>query len=153
MDARTLLGSIVIAGAGVATMLLEWRHLREALQSSRWPRVQGRVTASEFEAGPPRGRYLRTASGRAAITYQYEFNGRELTGKRVFVGDEEFGSAYEAQRRSRHYYPGVAVDVYYDPTDPSRTVLEKGPTWSRAWKFVSGALMVVVGGVAVFLAE
>ncbi len=150
MDIRALLGGVVISVAGVATMGLEWRLLREALRSARWPKIVGRVTASEFKSGPLAGRYIRTTTGRAAISYQYELNGRELTGSRVFVGDEEFGSAYDAQRRTRHYYAGVVVDVYYDPADPSRTVLEAGVNWSRAWKFLTGVAMLAFG-VAVFL--
>ena len=150
MDIRALLGGVVISVAGLATMGLEWPRLREALRSARWPKVPGRVTASEFKAGPLAGRYIRTTTGRAAIAYQYELNGRELTGNRVFVGDDEFGSAYDAQRRTRHYYAGVGVDVYYDPADPSRTVLETGVNSSRAWKFLTGVAMLALG-FAIFL--
>jgi uncharacterized protein DUF3592 len=140
-----LAGAGIVTAAGLLNMGLQWPLLREAVRSARWPMVKGRVTASEFQEGPLEGRYIRTTTGRAAVTYQYELNGRELTGDRIFVGDEEFGSAYQAQKRTRHYYPGVAVDVFYDPADPSLTVLETGLTWSHSWKFFLGAFLFGVG--------
>ena len=125
-----ILGGIALAGVGVASAILEWRTILEAARSRRWPRVQGRVISAEFQKAPASGVFMRPAKGRAAISYRFELNGLERSGNRVFVGDDRFGSAYEAQKRTRHYYPGVSVDVYYDPQDPSRTVLETGP---RAW--------------------
>jgi hypothetical protein len=102
--------------------------------------------------GPLAGRYIRTTTGRAAVTYQYEVNGHQLTGRRVFVGDENCASAYEARRRVRHYYSGVSVQVHYDPAEPSRAVLEAGLTWSQGWKFVT-SILIVIAGIAVLLSS
>jgi len=140
-----ILGTTVVAAAGVVMMFLEWPVLREALRSSRWPTVQGRVITSEFEEGPLEGRYIRTTTGRAVVSYQYQFSGHELTGNRIFVGDKEFGSAYEAQRRVRHYYPGVTVEVFVDPNNPTRAVLERGLSAKQVGKFVLGAFLLAIG--------
>ena len=138
-------GAALVSAVGLLNMVVQWPLMRDALRSARWPMVKGRVTASGFEDGPPAGRYFHTPTGRATVTYKYELHGRELTGDRIFVGDDEFESAYEAQKRTRYYYPGVSVDVFYDPDNPSRTVLETGLTWSRSWKFLLGAFLFGVG--------
>ena len=152
MELKELIGPVVLSGVGLATAALEWPILREGLRSMRWPSVRGRVTSSEFKDGPFSGRYIRTTTGRALVTYQYEVNGHEVTGTRVFVGDQDFGSAYEAQRRTRHYYPGVSVAVYYDPREPSQSVLERGVPWARRWKFFMGVALLVAG-VAVIISS
>ena len=122
----------------------------EAARSKRWPSVKGRVSSAQFQEALPSGVFIRTARGRAVITYHYELNGQERSGSRVFVGDDGFGSAYEAQRRTRHYYPGVSIDVYYNPQDPSRTVLETGPMAADLWKFLF-SILLVCGGVSVLI--
>ena len=149
METGTLVTGIAVSGFGLANAILEWPKIREGVRSLRWPSALGHVTSSEFQDGPLTGRFIRTTTGRAAVTYQYEINGRKMTGTRVFVGDEDVASAYEAQRRVRHYYPGVSVQVYYHPADPSRAVLERGLTWTHGWQFFLGILIMIAGGVVV----
>lgn len=152
-----------MAGDYLATLLLgalalilgaeAYRLYRRGLQAARWPTASGRITGAELEEGPMMGRFVRTVSHRAAITYAYQVGGREWRSKRVFFGDEAFATGTAARDRVRKYEPESTVQVYYDPDDPSQAVLEPRAAWRRsARRALTWGALTVVSLVVVYLA-
>lgn len=120
---------------GVLALILgfeAFQQYRRGVQAARWPTVSGRVTNAELEEGPMMGRFVRTVSHRAAITYLYQVAGRAWTSHRVFFGDEAFATGDAARDRVRRYEPDTTVQVFYDPNDPAQAVLEPRAAWQHS---------------------
>ena len=126
----------VIAMLTAAT-LMKFREVREA---ARWPKTAGRIVESRAEArsvvthiepGGPldsakrRGRANTEIRNFAAIAVDYAVGGRHYTGTRVSIR-ADLGNADVAETLAR-YPSGKKIDVFYDPADPSRSVLERDP--------------------------
>jgi|SRR5919204_2886773 hypothetical protein len=142
--------SLVAILIAVGLLALALVQARQASRLARWPTATGRVVSAALEDGPPRGRPIPVASHRAVISYTYEVAGKEWVAHRVFVGDEEFRPGDGARDRVRKYEPGSVVQVYYDPRDPSKAVLEPFTPWPETAKWI-GLAVVSVG--AVFIAQ
>lgn len=121
---------------------------RRGAATWKWPTVRGRVSMSELEEGPPSGRIMPVARYRPTITYSYLVNGREWSAHCVFVGDDAYTSTHVARARVRKYAPGTAVEVRYDPADPSRAVLEPGVSLQTRRLIVGGLLLFCAGAAA-----
>ncbi len=124
----------VIAMLTAATLT----KFRDVRQAARWPKTAGRIVKSRTEArtivsnitpgapsGPGGRRGSATAGIRnfAAIAFDYTVDGKHHTGTRVSVGDDT-GNTSVAETLAR-YPMGKKVDVFYDPANPGRSVLER----------------------------
>ncbi|MFN2570034.1 MAG: DUF3592 domain-containing protein [Gemmatimonadales bacterium] len=125
------LAVFVLGGLPVLLGAEAFRQWRLARTAASWPRVPGRIVSAELEEATFRGRAARAASHRAAITYTYAVAGQEWTSRRVSFGDA-FEKGDRARDRLQKYEPNSAVDVFYDPGDPSNAVLEPRAAWSKA---------------------
>lgn len=105
-----------------------WGDFEAAERSRRsltWPSVPGVIVSSSYE--PSRGgKVMRSC--RAWFRYRYEVGGHALVN-----GTSRLGSSCRAlEDEVASYPPGREVLVYYDPDDPSDTVLnphEHGVSW------------------------
>jgi hypothetical protein len=124
----------VVAGVGVAVAahVLELRG-----QSTRgWSSASGTVLASSVAeeesttggSGLSGGRSGTThRSYRLVVKYEYRVGGEQLTGDRYQVGgDISSPRRADIEEASRKYAPGSALTVYYDPGDPSSSVIARG---------------------------
>lgn len=139
-----VLGSTLMAlGCGVTFWI--GKPLRdEALASSSWPATDGRIVRSRLEESRKDGKTLRTAD----IGYDYELDGKTLSGSRVWIGDGYSASPGGEFAAAVERYPiGRQVRVHYDPQAPARSVLEPGSTWSGSVLFLIGLAMLVLGGL------
>lgn len=88
-----------------------------ALATSTWVSTEGEITESELVQG-----YFGH-NDRVAVDYRYVVSGSEHTGDRIshtIVFGGFFNTAFLAR-----YPEGARVAVYYDPDEPSRSVLER----------------------------
>lgn len=111
MSAFVCLGFLAFLGLLVDS-LLEVRQNRQALG---WPTTTGRVTSSEvtrFDAMAGDSSYYFD------VTYEYQVGGRHLRGSSSLGVSESV-----AKKWVEAYPPGSSVSVYYDPTDPGRSVV------------------------------
>jgi len=115
---------IAVGVVGLGLMAAALVQFRRAMRASRWPTVPGRIVSARLEDGPLMGRPIPVASHRAIVTYSYEVAGAERVSNRVFFDDQLFRTGDDARDRVRKYEPGSAVQVYYDPQNPSNAVLE-----------------------------
>ncbi len=62
----------------------------------------------------------------ATVQYKYLVDGQELRGNRRTFSNVRTSSVRNTQKILARYPLGGSVDVYYDPDDPSSSVLEPG---------------------------
>jgi hypothetical protein len=125
---------IVLFATGFGLLLLMFfiAARRTSKQAQAWPYVRGAIVSSaveEFQQRDSDGR-LRT-SYRPAVEFAYTVNGLALRSRQIKVGLEVSGSRGIAEMTVNKYPEGKAVDVHYDPADPSNAALENptGATW------------------------
>ena len=120
----------VFAVVGVALLVAGLRDVWRAARSRRWPTAPGKVISAEELQ---RERKLpEEAGGGSRIHYEahvhYEYTvGRILIGSTVLsMGPSESSSEARAQAILARYPPGKALQVSYNPQDPTESVLEPG---------------------------
>ena len=92
----------------------------QAMSSAKWPKVSGQILSSQVVQ--PRSRY------HPAITYDYVVGNTTYTGNTYRFGDTSSWKRDTAEAAVRTYAPLSTVSVSFDPSDPARSVLERGFT-------------------------
>ena len=168
---RGLAGFFFLLAAAAATIgysISRRTTLKVAESTVYWSRVSGVVTESRSEDGPS------TSGGTGyewIFHYKYRVNGTEYTGfrRRPPLVDIPWieqppsfnGSSAGVSAAMTAYREGKAVDVWYDPADPSRSVLIPGiPHGSVALTasvlvsiYGFGAIMIALGLVFLRMRE
>jgi len=123
-----VLSGLVFFGGFIAIAVVV--KLRERNRALKWPGVPGQVisgTASAQDvtthAGIDDERDQVETRNFARIAYRYSVNGKRYTGKRVSIGDD-MGNG-DIAGLLKKYPRGKVVEVFYDPADPARAVLER----------------------------
>ena len=114
----------------------------EAYSSRNWPSVSGTVIQSHTEHTC--GGYRELHSWEAKILYRYSVAGRQYEAARISIFKPFCDSEKEnVQRWLEQNYPvGKAVDVYYDPVDPSAAFLHPGAV-SKFELFMIAVLLTI----------
>ena len=159
MEFKILLVGFACAVAGMLSIvtLLKWREVRAI---SRWFPAPGKIVSSRVEARE----VTRSGSGSEsststeirnfpAITFEYKVGGKTFRSSRYSV-QENVGN-FEVSETLARFPRGADVTVFYDPSDPSKAVIERTMP-EGAFKFMAylsaglviGALALVffVGG-------
>ena len=110
---------------GLAVLLFYIAARRYAKRAAKWPTVRGTIVASAVEKYEERDSSgsLRIAY-RPAVEYSYAVNGRDYRGTQIRLMVQISGSEAAAAKVVARYPAGGAVDVHYDPNDPSTAALE-----------------------------
>jgi ABC-type antimicrobial peptide transport system permease subunit len=122
------LGFLLFAGMSLAMLFLFTSSIQELindLRSTRWPTTGGVITASSVESFQESGDTYYDPK----VDYRYSVNQTEYTSQRIRFGGFAPALPYErgeAQRTAMRYRPRDVVRVYYNPRDPSVSVLEPG---------------------------
>lgn len=131
--------------AAVATLV----KLGQYAAAQRWAKTRGRVIVSK-----PASVRRTGVSGRPvvemvpSVVFEYTVGARRLRGDRISIAENAGNIAVETAME--RYAVGREVDVYFDPAQPSRAVLERdlppgfltGALWLLGF-FVGGPLIVV----------
>ena len=107
-------------------LVAAWRQARE---STGWPKAPGRMLSGTIDHPTHRPRDY-------TLQFRYEFtvDGRRHEGTQINAGDVmDTGRFAELQDR---YAAGRMVSVAYDPSEPSRSVLEPGVTPGHRFLFL-----------------
>ncbi len=86
-----------------------------------WESTQGQVTLNSWEEGRTNGS-AGIPNIRAEITYTYTVHGQQFTSHRI--RNDTFYLSQE--KKFRQYPTGARVTVYYNPSNPAQSILEKG---------------------------
>jgi hypothetical protein len=142
-DAIVLLYVVVIVAIG-------WRQRRlrrEVAASRTWSSTASRVVEARMDE------IVATKGGTTYIprvVYDYTVDGRALRGQRPHFGDPVgFSFRRNADRRLKALADAAAVQIYYDPADPTRAVIERGAPILRRHGVLLAILVIVLLGLLV----
>ena len=147
----TLFGLVALVG-GLILSIWGAREWQSALSSKDWPTVSGTVVHSELKKRlkarrPGQKSHQSRTQFTPEIRYDYTVEGQSFTGDRVSYGD--YSSSNEAQMKAvvAQYPVGKSVTVFYDPEDPSSSLLESGFGWTPVAISALGGVFAIVGGM------
>jgi len=126
MKLAALFGATFLA-IGVLLGSIGFKTVVRGLESVRWPHAEGLITLSEIE----HHRSTTTSGGIATFTkrpnihYNYQVGGVAYQGKRIYFISNGTGSAWVSTKLKR-YPKNSRARVYYNPSNPSESVLEPG---------------------------
>lgn len=121
----------VIILVGVFFVVMGTREWLLARECAQWPSVMGSVTSSKVVRSSHHSKGSTRHSYSPHVEYAYKVEGRSLSGERVSFRVRSEGEAGAREAVDR-YVPGAPVQVWYDPADPARSVLETGDSWANA---------------------
>ncbi|MBC7952901.1 MAG: DUF3592 domain-containing protein [Rhodospirillaceae bacterium] len=123
----------VLAGLGLWNAMAEGRRSAE---SHRWRSVQGWVLTSRVAFDG-----TDAEMARPAITYEYQVDDEIFEGFIVNFGSESFLLPRQAKALIQRHPVGSAVRVWYDPANPSDSVLYRSRRTVKLW-VISGLLIL-----------
>lgn len=109
---------------GLLLLLAVIAGRRAARAAADWPAVSGQIVVSEvesihkYEDGRSRTTYA------PAVEYAYQVHGNDYRGRQIKFGIGVSGSRGFAEKVITRYPLGSAVEVHYDPANPSNAALE-----------------------------
>jgi hypothetical protein len=151
LDAHQLLWTQIAAGVcllNFAGLLIRLVRLRGATRNARnWDKIEGVIIASEVDQ--PASHLSDDATDvTPVIRYRYRINGHDLEGDRIRVGGVPMTTRLLAMQQVARYPLGARVDVYVNPKNPKRALLEP-----RAQNNIVGTIVfaVIFGVIALVL--
>ena len=155
LDFRLLLLLGVTLPMGLVTLVLTaraWRDQQRLNAARTWQSAPGRVISARVEQVSVRVRVQTSSSSyrlamryAPAVLYEYFVNGTRYQGERLRLGPRLLSSEpADAEREIQPYPPGSSVTVWYNPSDPADSALERqasGAVWVE-W-LVSGLMLAL----------
>lgn len=127
LDAHQLLLTHIATGACLLMFgAFLWRllRLRNQMQAANgWTVVDGVVLESRVEQ-PSQHFSDELNDASPIVRYRYRVGDRDFEADRIEVGGSQMTTRALAARRIAKYSAGLHVDVYADPSDPAKAVLE-----------------------------
>ena len=139
---------VPILGILLGLGLLGWCAYLHALGkgSRSWPPAEGTILRAGVRV---QGR--RSDEGRDYahfVVYQYTVGGRLFQGDRIAIGGKWVSATEsEARRQIERYRVGAKVRVFYDPSDPAFSVLQRGAQ-NIGWLLLIAAVFI---GISAFM--
>jgi uncharacterized protein DUF3592 len=118
--------------------------LREVRRAATWTKGTARIVRSELvtEERSAEGEVARTLK-LPRVEYEFSVGFNKFRGKRVGIG-EIMPNTPQVQAALDRYATGASVPVYYDPADPTQSVLERDLPHHFAVVWVFLAVFAVV---------
>lgn len=129
--------------------------LLHGLQARHWPEATGTVTDAvieEVDSGPSTPGSKRWFEVR--LQYWYEVGGKRFESSRVAVWNERYLSP-TAKSRAAEYLASPRQTVYYDPANPSDSLLDRDigvGTWTMEAGSILGLALSVVLWIGLYRA-
>jgi hypothetical protein len=138
------LGSMIFLGVGL------WM-INKGMQSENWDKGTATITSSEIEKTESRSKdvqgFTRTSTSFSVrVTYAYTVEGSNYEGNTVGFGTMSHNERSDAQEELKFYPKGKTIEVYYDPENPSDSVLKKGVFWPM-YIMISIMIIILIGSI------
>jgi hypothetical protein len=139
ISTATVVGVLFVV-LGITLAIVVGIQYLVARGSATWSQTPGRIVST-----PPAND--RRQVNQPLMRYEYEVNGRTLTGRRITFGDYGWGWIWTSlPEPSLGFKPEQAVTVYYDPAHPERCTLSRVvPHWWFRQVFVAAAVLILAG--------
>lgn len=139
--------TIVYLALVISAFYLTFVSMPKAINSNNWPQAQGQVTSTElvqrkhtFKTGKPITVYSEK------IHYQYAVAGNTYTNHQLKFIDHTSSEKVEQAMNSK-YSTGANVTVFYNPKNPSESLLQKGLSLGH---ILTGIFLLVSIGAMAF---
>ena len=134
-------GSIIFLSVGL------W-IINRGIQSENWDKGTAMITSSEIEKKESRSNddqgFTQTSTSFCVrVKYSYNVEGSNYEGNSVGFGTMSHNEISDAQKELKSYPIGKTIDVYYDPENPSDSVLNKGVFWPMYIVIVVMVIMLI----------
>lgn len=142
------IASIALLPAALSVVLVAVK-LSDVRRAAAWPAVAGRVVRSEMGASAAPSRIANARFDQVPrVTYEFDWEGRHLSGQRIGFGDDSVGP--NAAAVLARYPVGQAVTVYVNPRDARESVLERTapPGFIKGLAALALALLLLAAVVA-----
>jgi hypothetical protein len=138
--------SLVFLIIGGAVINYAVRIATRARQSLSWPSTEGEIAHAALVYQPETGVSSSiTSTYKADIGYRYKVNGANYSSSRISLLDLASAAPGPAQGVVLRYPEKSRVHVYYDPSDPSKSVLEPGRTRGIGYLYFIGGISTAGG--------
>jgi hypothetical protein len=127
---------------GLLFVMIGGFEFRQGMKTNDWPAAAGRIVESKVTSSPG-AHHDYTVN----VRYSYEIDGQKFEGDRLRFGNKSYSKWTSAKKEQALYPPREEVQVYYNPTNPSQSVLIKGIGVS--WMMMALGLMALVIGLVV----
>ncbi|ABK17225.1 DUF3592 domain-containing protein [Syntrophobacter fumaroxidans] len=131
---------IMLAGMGL--MVFGAMPVIEVISAANWPSTRGVILSSGVKAGTPGGKRLRTPK----VVYRYAVKDVRYQGERVRFGPDYIPGRPSAAAVAAGYREGDAVEVFHDPADPAKSVLDRAFHPGMFAMPLAGFFLFLVGG-------
>lgn len=137
---------VVLYVAVIAAIVWRQRRLRrEVAAGRRWSATASRVVEARLDE-------VHATKGGSTffpvVVYDYTVDGRTLRGQRAYFGDHVgYSFRRNAEHRLKALADAAAVQVYHDPADPTRSVIERSAPVMRRNNVLLAILGVVLIGL------
>tara|TARA_B100000282_G_scaffold1908_1_gene1314 strand:+ start:130 stop:600 length:471 start_codon:yes stop_codon:yes gene_type:complete len=116
------------------------------MQSENWDKGTATITSSEIEKTESKSKdaqgFTQTSTSYSVrVKYSYTVEGSNYEGNTVGFGTMSHNERSDAQEELKSYPKGKTIDVYYDPENPSDSVLNKGVFWPM---YIVIVVMVII---------
>jgi len=137
-------GSIIFLGFGL------WA-INKGMQSEDWDKgtatvLKSNIEKSESKSKDARGFTRTSTSYSVRVTYSYTVEGNNYEGNTVGFGTMSHNERSDAQEELKSYPQGKTIDVYYNPENPSDSVLKKGVFWPM-YIVIAIMLVILIGSI------
>ena len=138
------LGSMIFLGFGL------WA-INKGMQSENWDKGTATVLMSDIEKSETKSKdaqgFTRTSTSYSVrVKYSYTVEGNNYEGNTVGFGTMSHNERSDAQEELKSYPKGKTIDVYYDPENPSDSVLKKGVFWPM-YIVIAVSVIMLIGSI------
>lgn len=138
------LGGLIFLGVGL------WA-INKGMQSENWDKETATIISSEIErkqssSKGPQGVTKTSTSYSVRVKYSYTVEGSNYEGNTVGFGTMSHNEKSDAQEELKSYPKGKTIDVYYDPENPSDSVLKKGVFWPM-YIVIAVSVITLIGSI------
>jgi hypothetical protein len=141
-----MIGYIIVLVIGLVISVKFGRDLMLGQKSRSWPTTAGTILHSGMEIHRETDKDGSTSTTYGVtLQYAYSVSGQEFQGTRRTFANVRTGSRRRTESILLRYPQGGSVAVYYNPEDPSSSVLEPGVTWVNYLLLAFAIILLLVG--------
>src|SRR5574341_2244012 len=147
MSALSLVFGLAVIFIGILIFASGSIQIIKFRASRSWPSVMGTVSWSRYNKKVHRSRRGTYYTYPTEVGYHYAVEGTQYSGGQITFGSYEPSREEQAKVFVSRHTPGMEVEVYYNPSLPSESVLVRGNIESRLIAIILGIAIIIFGAV------